>query len=843
MAENINIASFDFDPSKLDKNLIDLKNQMSFLKNEITSLRKGASDSVKDFAKVTTEMAKLESEGKKTSEEYQNLAEQADKLSGMLNVQNGLLITAESEMKSLQKEYKLTSDIARALTNSENELISAREKANQLIEQEITTITEARESNKEILLLRNNLNAKIKDGVALNEEELKTLQELNAKLDENNEFIKENVSAYEQQKINIGNYTESIKDALGQLNPFNGGLTAFIGRAQEAGGVGKLLTSSLKQVTTGIIGVTKSALAFIATPIGAIITAIVLAATLLYNIFKSFTPIVDKVEQAFAALSAVFNVIKNSVIALVTGAKSLGDVFSGLGGRMREAAKAAAELKKAQQDLEDAMLSQEVASAKNRAEINKLNIQAKDRTKSEEERLKLLEKAANLEIEDYNQRRAIADETLRQAEEAIRIEGNLTDEEFEQLKKRGVNYKEYVEKKTKNVDDLFKSLASAQKGVYQLDDEFNSQIEKNINRQNKLIEDQEKNQEDAIKKTQQAKERAEQEREKALQREIQRMNEELELWIAQQGNKARTLQEELDFEKRIAEDSKRILKKQLKEKEISYTKYQAEVQKIDNELAAAKTAVVIDNARRELETWVKLDEDKIDITDNFTEEQLNADGSRLEQQKAKELEFQELRFKNDEINAQELADRKLEIEKEFQQKRDELISTYDTNRKSRELTQAELDFESKLIKLQEDGATQFEVEQVMRDEQREEEIRKAQEQAEQDKWSVEMLNQAIYNINREYDNKDKEAKESNDKAIFENKTQLASQALGTMAEIFGKESAAGKAAAIAQTTIDTYKAATAAYAAGASLGGPLGAVMGPILAALAVTSGLMNVKK
>ncbi|MFP9098906.1 hypothetical protein ACLI09_07620 [Flavobacterium sp. RHBU_24] len=67
--------------------------------------------------------------------------------------------------------------------------------------------------------------------------------------------------------------------------------------------------------------------------------------------------------------------------------------------------------------------------------------------------------------------------------------------------------------------------------------------------------------------------------------------------------------------------------------------------------------------------------------------------------------------------------------------------------------------------------------------------------------------------------------------------------LSNLSAILGKESAAGKAVAVAQATIDTYKSAVAAYAAGVSLGGPVGLVMGPVSAGLAVAAGVKNIQK
>jgi hypothetical protein len=68
-----------------------------------------------------------------------------------------------------------------------------------------------------------------------------------------------------------------------------------------------------------------------------------------------------------------------------------------------------------------------------------------------------------------------------------------------------------------------------------------------------------------------------------------------------------------------------------------------------------------------------------------------------------------------------------------------------------------------------------------------------------------------------------------------------SSTLGQVADLFGKESAAGKAAAIAQATIDTYLSAQKAYTA--TVGVPIvGPVLAPINAGLAIAAGIKNIK-
>lgn len=79
-------------------------------------------------------------------------------------------------------------------------------------------------------------------------------------------------------------------------------------------------------------------------------------------------------------------------------------------------------------------------------------------------------------------------------------------------------------------------------------------------------------------------------------------------------------------------------------------------------------------------------------------------------------------------------------------------------------------------------------------------------------------------------------------AEVESALQATSQVLGSIVSLVGEGTAVGKAAAVAQTTIDTYSSATAAYKSvvGAPIVGP---TLAPIAAGVAIAAGLLNVKK
>ena len=86
-----------------------------------------------------------------------------------------------------------------------------------------------------------------------------------------------------------------------------------------------------------------------------------------------------------------------------------------------------------------------------------------------------------------------------------------------------------------------------------------------------------------------------------------------------------------------------------------------------------------------------------------------------------------------------------------------------------------------------------------------------------------------------------EAQEKIDKLKMDTTLNVASSTLNSLSSILGTETAAGKAAAVASATIDTYKAANAAYAALAGI--PMvGPGLGAAAAAAAIVAGIANVK-
>lgn len=132
-----------------------------------------------------------------------------------------------------------------------NKQTTAINKTNEAIKAEENSIADLRKRNKELTQERNNLSTATDLGRT-------RIQQINDELTKNNAVIKDNVDAYTKQKMGIGDYQGAIERAL----PGVGGMTS------------------------GFMGMTKASLAFIATPIGAIIAAIGLALSSLMAYFK-----------------------------------------------------------------------------------------------------------------------------------------------------------------------------------------------------------------------------------------------------------------------------------------------------------------------------------------------------------------------------------------------------------------------------------------------------------------------------------------------------------------------------------------------------------------------------
>ena len=797
MAKNIVIARLDIDTQSL-----------------IDSSQKSA----KAIEDLREKQEKLVRKGKETSEQFIANAAGLKQLEAAHRAQIAAISAQINEDGKLVSVKKAVKEAVKEVNNSENDYVS---------------------NNQRLLALKKELNSN-------DENYEKRLAAINGKLHENNMWLEENGSKHAKLIMTMNDYKQQVADSFEQINIFNGGLSGLVSRAQEAGGVGPLLKGAFNGIGSGIMGMTKAAWGFVANPIGAILTAIVVAVQLGMAVFKNFTPVVEKVEQIMAALGAVVESVKNAFIGLFTGDAS--NFFSNLTTGAAEAAAEAMKLKEAEQELAKQMELQEIANEKAKNSIDELIAKSKDQTLSEEERIKALQDAAKKELENFNQRKAQVIEEERIATEKLANGKNLTANELKMLKEKGAEYAYELQRKKSISDEEIETLKKAQIAREKITSE-----ETALTRRQAEDDKRFRDEIQAQKDQEAARER--ERRQKILDDALTKQKQLLNLYVAENALKSKTLAEQIQYEEEFAKKSKALLKTELRDKKISRIEYLTEIENLTAATSQRLAEIASNFANAELNLWMEENRSKIDSNKALTQEMADEEQQRLDNVYKKQLEQLE-KEKNTNLETIELKKRLHQAlnlqEIEFLTESERL--TREHKEQTNALDQKVIEDKAVSDKKNRDEAASAEQqrladkkalaktdydEQVIEEEMRHQaEIAKLEERK-----ALGLISDTEFDALVEAEKKKSaENIKAIDRAVMDNKLSLASSTFGNLAAIMGKESAAGKAMAVAQATIDTYKSAVSAYSAMSAIP-VVGPALGAVAAAAAVAAGIANVKK
>lgn len=636
----------------------------------------------------------------------------------------------------------------------------------QAVQNNVVNIDALKKANKELLIERNKVDVTTEAG-------RKQIQELNDQYDKNSQIIADNSTKVEKQRFNIGNY----QSALSNVSPALGQFAGNLGQATQASG----------GLTQGIFSMVKASLAFIATPIGAIIAALVVAFKALQTFISGSTEGMDKFEQVTAGVSAVVDVAVDRVVSLVSaigkllsgdfegGLNGIKDSFAGIGDEILREVGAAVELQKAIQALEDREIDYEVAASETENTIKRLIIESKNRSLTEEQRAKKLEEALELEKTQNEELNAIKEEALRIANEqaaqnnevakALELTGGAT----RQASESEAEYAKRIIATGKAIDSLRDPIVDALKARNTAEGESLAFQEKIQNQADALAEKAEAKREklaaDAEKRAEKERERLEKLAEK--QKEIDDRNlkaaNELEIFL-------------------LTQDAKRLTNAKATADalvEIEYVKSQQilaneELTETERQLILETSQATINQIRTEQYEKQKEEaaiqfEEELEGYSEFVQGLINEKKEQLLQDKISQEEYD-----------QEIAD--LEIAA----------------------------METELAIKAQFGERDLAQEGALTD------AKIAQKQYEAD------------TTNR----------------IEQSKVQAVQSTLGQIAGLFNKNSIAFKALATAQTLIQTYQSAQAVFTGmTTSIPGPVGIALGVAGAAAAIASGLANVAK
>lgn len=600
MAEFIEIAEFGIDLKELLSESTELRKQLDLLRDSLIELKK---------------------DDKAATEE---------------------IIKQEIEIKSLNEEYKKRMQLLQAASDSVEQDLTREIQLNNALSAQVDTLRKLRENNKQ-------LNA-LKVDAPLGSEEL---EKINAQLDRNNDLIRENSDSYTKQKINIGNYSDSVKDAFSGLGLFDTQTNKLIATF-------KLLPGVLKAGKTGVVSL-KAAL--ISSGIGAIVVALGTAFMAIRNAIKRNEESASALTSAFAPLKGMINTVKDALVPLgdllINGIakglesiqglflKTLDSISKGLArlmflkkaaeikefsDRLREGAAEASEFSDAQDRLRRNTRGNEVAIAGLRRESERLKVIRDDEQSSLKERLEANKRVFELEGMMTTLKKQNLEEEIALVELQISQEGRKT--------------------------ELLDKLAQLNANLVDIEQQGDALRRRATRRQNALIR------------------QGNQEREEQLNKQISQMRKEVELFELQQKERRTTLEESLKVDEEVAEKRIEILKQELGNKKITQTEFDIEMLKIEQELENKRNEI------KEQNELAKIEEDERKLRDSEAAralafekeiERMREEGtSRLEIEKAiidEELELQKQALDEMELTEKEHALELYRIEKDASDKK------------------------------------------------------------------------------------------------------------------------------------------------------------------------------
>jgi hypothetical protein len=816
MADDIiNIATYTFDTAKLEQSLDSLQTRMFELRKEQEANRKAYNDATKEINELIKVNQLLTNANQKGGEAYKANEARIAELTKVQEANFKAQQATATQLNAVTKEYRTTNQALQALTTSNGQAVTAQVALTNALSREINTREEAKRSNIELNRIKDQLNVNIK-------EEADLLVLLNAKVNENNALLKESGSEREKEIANVGRYSESIQEAAGAMSPFNGGLFAFIQRAKEAGGAAPLLTGGFAAIRAGLIGATQAGIAFLATPIGAAIGLLAVAIGAIVGAFKFMTAAMNSTEEGSAKLAKVTGAITGVFNGLWKIVKPLGEFIGGafiayfellstalskavdgiaaaleflgfdetaasLKGFKEEivaSSKAAVDLAAAELELDKAQRQAKKTQLEYQKEAEKLRQARDDESRTIRERIALNDQLGVVLQKQLEEELRIAQAALKVANLRIKSEGETTETLDEQ--------------------------AAALTEIADIEERIEGQRSEQLSNLNGLRRE-------AAAQEKQRQDEARQRAEKAHQDALTRMQAELDLYIESQGIKKKSLEDSLTFEQNVMDRELAILKRNLEAKKITQEQYNAEALAIQNEFLSKQAELTIENAELELEMFRLQNERKLSENQYFSSELYNQELDRINAISEAEANALKLRLENGLINQKEYEVALLQLDKETQSQRDAAFKERETAQREKEAIDLENERIAQGVAFEYDLQEQLRRYDIERSAQREAAMKAGADMVAFDKATAEQR----IGIERNVQN---------------NIQELYADAFSNIATILGENTAAGKAAAIAEATISTYQAANKALAA-------YPPPFSYIAAGAAIATGLANVKK
>jgi len=854
MADKINLFELDLNIDSLTTNTGKVIREIKTLEETQKSLKKTTSDLQKEINSYNG----LMKEAKKSNDPqtYNELKTAQQELKVQYEEASVAMAKNATKLKSSRQEYNLGTKLIDAYTEKQRLSLGIVSQTDGSIDQ----LSAALANNRDVY---RSLSREERETTAIGGKLLKLIQEQDAEYKNLNKGIGVN-------QVEVGNYKDSIKQAFTEMNFFNGGLQSLVSKipvvgtqlGQMTGQLEKyVVTQRASALTTS--GTSKSLklfkIALISTGIGAIVVLLgsLVAAFMstqkgmdavtrttkplqvifqrLWGILQGLaTAMVETFTHPKKAISDLWEFIKTNLVNRVTGlidtfkfvgktiqaalnldfeavkenagkvAESVTQTITGvdeLGQKITNAAKqtgaflsdswkAGQELANLAIRIEEVENEMVVKRSMLNAEYEKQKEIAQDVNKTEAERKAAAQKAIELQNELLDNEQALLDMKIKQKQ----TENDLNDTSREDQKELN----ELIAQRTD-----FEAQA-ARKRVAAMS------IEKTIDREIR---------------TQQV-EAAKQ----AVDAALKESQDRLALFIAENKGKAKTLSDQLAFEQSVHEKSVQQLEAELEAKKISQLEYETRLLELKHEFLQKQTEITINNASKEIDLYIAQNQSKLDADTKLSEESVKIEENRLYSIYQKQKEYIELQHNEGVIGETDFQLQMLELQRGYLEQKKALEQEYKSQTEEERLAaeaKAEEDWQLDMELASLRGENEFDLRQQQLDRQYAQQLENAKK-----------TGADTTKITAIYAEKQKQIEAEKEKA----KLNGISDTFGAVAELLGEETTAGKIAAIAQATINTYQAATAAYSAMAAIP-VVGPALGAVAAGLAVASGVKSIQK
>lgn len=330
-----------------------------------------------------------------------------------------------------------------------------------------------------------------------------------------------------------------------------------------------------------------------------------------------------------------------------------------------------------------------------------------------------------------------------------------------------------------------------------------------------------------------------------LEEQLKWQKEAVEDYVKTNSAVAQSLQERLAIEEKGMQDRLALLDKEKTNGLIKKNEYEKQKREIEEAYLKTRVELSIEAVKKEAEQYEAQNKTKIESETHLTAELITQEQARQDaiyQKKVEALE-KEKQLKQEardwDYNAEEEYQSQLQtLQEEHDTQRRELKKQADEQDKEQRKLNADLDFQERIARLESEEAGEYEIRYAQLENENALAIQKVDEQHQAGQLSDEQYQRNLELIRKNYAKK----KMAIDKSVEDAKLQAFQSVFGQIKGLVGEQTALGKAAAIAETTINTYMAAQKAYSAMAAIP-VVGPALGAVAAAAAVASGLMNVAK